>query len=112
MIRVDEESIVMEKFHLNLYEPGDKVRRFDSDRIGVVISLFYLPYRENCKHGIPDTYEFPELIVYDDGSKKIDEDNWLRLSHGWVYIVTYLNGRDDEVDFIGENCVVLVDQSA
>ena len=93
---------------INLYQPGDLVRPHDSSRIGVIVSFFYLPYRQGCKHGIPDTYYFPELVVYDDGAKPIDEENYLHLYYGWIYFITYLNGRDDELDIVGENCLVLV----
>ena len=92
---------------INLYQPGDLVRQHDSTRVGIVVSFFYLPYRQGRKYGIPDTYYFPDLVVYDDGAEPIDEENYLYLPNGWIYLVTYSNGRDDELDIVGENGLVL-----
>lgn len=58
---------------INFYQPGDLVRRHDSSRVGVIISFFYLPYRQGCKHGIADTYYFPELIVYEDRANVLSQ---------------------------------------
>lgn len=93
----------MKPHKLNIFQIGDEVKCPKLLRPGKIVSMFYLPYREGCNNGAPDTYYLPELVVHDDDYEKIDPDNYLTIYYGWTYIVAHTHFRDDEIHIFHEN---------
>ncbi|MEM9274399.1 MAG: hypothetical protein AAGA80_15755 [Cyanobacteria bacterium P01_F01_bin.143] len=87
----------------NSFQSGDEVKNPEFTTPGKVIDMFYLPYREGCKNGAPDTYYFPALLNSEDDYSTVDTDDYFTVYYGWLYIVAYTHSRDDEIYIFHEN---------